>query len=55
MTKFRIYNEEGKVKVKKMSLTDDEKVITDIKDGEFFEIDIEDTSIIRHRKVTPYL
>ena len=56
MSKFRIYNENGKVKVTKVTPTGIEQVMySEVKDGEFVEIEVDFTPTIQSRKATPYL
>ena len=56
MAKFRIYNEDGKIKVVKITSTDVEQIMySDVKDGEFVEIEVDFTPTIQSRKATPYL
>lgn len=54
--KFKIYNENGKIKVTKIAASNEEQVMyKDIKDGECVEIEVDFTPTIYSRKATPYL
>lgn len=56
MSKFRIYNENGKIKVIKVTANNVEQIMySDIKDGEFVEIEVDFTPTIQSRKVNPNL